>query len=133
MPAGMDAAKVAAVVFRVPNLLAYPEDTLQRNYDRVLADIGEAEGRLLVRGCLEVLAAKEGRVGLNLQTLQELGASWETAKAVLRRNKDLAARDLQTPKFAARVTFWQQTYNLSAGECRQGRRERLRSVAGFNS
>ena len=115
--AGMDAAKLAAQVLSHPSLLHLPENTLQRNYDAVLADMEAKEeaGRLLVRRHPDVLLAAEGRVGLNLQTLQQLGATWKTAVTALECNGQLAKLNLQSPKFAARVAFWQQTYGLSAG------------------
>jgi hypothetical protein len=105
------------VVLGHPSLLQFCEETLQRKYDAVLANLGQARGRLLVGRYPHVLKAAEGRVGLNLQTLQQLGASPQAAETVLLANGRLAPLDLQTPKFAARVAFWQQTYGLSAGEC----------------
>ena len=114
--AGLDAAKLAPVVLVHPHLLQLREETLQRKYDAVLAHLGQARGRLLVQRQPDVLKAAEGRVGLNLQTLQQLGASPQAAETVLLGNGRLGKLDLQSPKLAARMAFWQQTYGVSAGE-----------------
>ncbi|PRW57949.1 mTERF domain-containing mitochondrial [Chlorella sorokiniana] len=64
---GRPAASLAPIVLRYPSLLRYPEATLQRNYDAVLAAMGPADGRLLVQQRPSILAAAEGRVAANLR------------------------------------------------------------------
>jgi len=112
--AGLSPEELAPKVLRHPSLLQLSEETLQNKFDQILADAGEEAGRLMVQRRPDVLQGKEGRVGLNLRALQELGASPETAVAALVGNSMLGVLDLEQQQYAARVAFWQQTYNLDS-------------------
>ena len=117
--AGVPAGRLAPLVVRHPGLLRYPEATLQRNYSAVLAAMGAADGRLLVQRRPDILEAAEGRVAINLCSLQQLGATEEGARRVLLLNPRLAVLDMQAEQPAARLrarlAFWQQAYGLPAG------------------
>ena len=117
--AGVSADRLAPRVVQQPTLLRYPEATMQRNYSAVLADMGAADGRLLVQRRPDVLIAAEGRVAINLRSLQQLGATEAGARQTLVLNPRLAKLDMQAEQPAARLharlAFWKQAYGLSAG------------------
>ncbi|PRW57678.1 neutral alpha-glucosidase AB [Chlorella sorokiniana] len=69
---GRPAASLAPIILRYPQLLRYPEATLQRNFAAVLAAMGPADGRLVVWKRPDILKAAEGRVAANLLSLQHL-------------------------------------------------------------
>lgn len=106
-------------ILQYPGLLGYAEATLQRNYNAVLAAMGVADGRLLVQRRPDILLSAEGRVAMNLLSLQQLGATEEGARHALLHTPALAALDMQAEQPAARLharlVFWQQAYGLSAG------------------
>lgn len=111
----MPSDKLAAHILRQPTLLSYTEEALQRNYASVVAAVGdEGTAQLLVSGFPDVLEGAEDKVPRNLQALQQLGASPEAALRVLVSNGRLAGQDLEQPKFAARVAFWQQAYGIKS-------------------